>query len=588
MWPAFGVAKHLVQHLDLDSCMDAIKLWVRKCTDSHDRCKSHSPKALPARLLDVMAGVDLIKLVETKRIATQEPRSYTALSHCWGNPKDLLTTTKATRRRKLNGILLEELPQTFLDAVLITRKLGVQYLWIDALCIVQDETLDWEAQSAKMADIYSGSYLTISALHSPNSRGGCFSPRWTQHSTSFPWRWSLHSHEIPNESPRISPTVFVRFALSIVHNQFFRGGNLFGDVRDTSPLLRRGWVFQERLLSPRILHFHSEELVWECNTCTLCECEGYRGLDKMELGYVNRQGYDDQYERIKKLFTSISRGGASELDCADFWLDIVSEFSKLTLTYSTDGLPALSGLASRLSPQMDGPYFAGLWRDDIIRGLTWELWFPYPEFTQRIQPYCAPTWSWASINTWAIGESETRIKLYISYDLVRGKGFIPDSRVKLQDVSYSLSGVNRFGTASKAVLSIQGLCIEVKKSSTYWYQQSGFEDGVDKRKVLTVQYRGDENVVNCDVTSDGANSWEDCQVYCFLLGSTIKKALSLQELMLWHNDMSRQRHEDMLDVALVLQRTKENPIICERIGIVRLLKRSNWFEGARLDTMYIR
>lgn len=174
MWPAFGVAKHLVQHLDLDSCMDAIQLWVRECTDSHDRCKSHSPKALPARLLDVMAGVDLIKLVD---IATQEPRSYTTLSHCWGNPKDPLTTTKATRRRRLNGILLEELPQTFLDAVLITRKLGVQYLWIDALCIVQDETLDWEAQSAKMADIYSGSYLTISALHSPNSRSGCFSPR---------------------------------------------------------------------------------------------------------------------------------------------------------------------------------------------------------------------------------------------------------------------------------------------------------------------------------------------------------------------------------------------------------------------------
>ena len=89
---------------------------------------------------------------------------------------------------------------------------------------------------------------------------------------------------------------------------------------------------------------------------------------------------------------------------------------------------------------------------------------------------------------------------------MRGKGFIPDSRIKLQDISYSLSGVNRFGTASKAVLSIQGLYIEAKKSSTYWYQQSGFKDGVDKRKVLTVQHRGDENVVNCDVTSDSANS----------------------------------------------------------------------------------
>ncbi len=298
--------------------------------------------------------------------------------------------------------------------------------------------------------------------------------------------------------------------------------------------------------------------------------------------------YDDQYERIKKLLTSISSGGTSKTECADFWLDIASKFSQLTLTYSTDGLPALSGLASRLSSHIDGPYFAGIWKDDLIRGLTWELWFPYLEFTERLQPYYAPTWSWASINIWAIGEVEGRVKVRISYGLVRAEGFVPDSRVKLQDVSYSLAGVNRFGPASKAVLNIQGPCIEGKQSRVYWYQQSGFEGEVDKRKVLTVQHRGEENTVNCDVTSDGANSWEDRKVYCFLLVSTMKEALTLQELRLWHNDMSRQPHNETLDIALVLQITKENPMICERIGIVRLSKRSNWFEGASLNTMYIR
>jgi len=268
MWPAFGVAKPLVPCLNLDSCMDVIRPWIRDCTRGHDRCKSDSLKVLPARLLDVMPGGDFIKLIEIKLVETQETRPYTTLSHCWGNPEDLITTAKATLRQRLTGIPFEEVPRSFLDAVLITQKLGVQYLWIDALCIVQDDKLDWEAQSAEMADIYSRSYLTISALHSPNCHGGCFSPRWTQYSEFLPWRWSLHSREIPNENPTTCPSVFVRFALSIAHNQFFRGGHQFGDIRGSSPLLRRGWVFQERLLSPRILHFHSEELMWECNTCT--------------------------------------------------------------------------------------------------------------------------------------------------------------------------------------------------------------------------------------------------------------------------------------------------------------------------------
>jgi hypothetical protein len=517
--------------------MEVVRPWIRDCINYHDLCKSDLPRVLPTRVLDVSTGgTNHVRLVEA-----QGTGFYTALSHCWGKPDDLFTTTKATLKQRLTGISLEELPRTFLDAVLITQELGVQYLWIDSLCIVQDDKLDWEAQSAEMANVYSGSYLTISAVHSQNCHSGCFSARWTQYSEFFPWRWSMHSTEIPSECPTPSASVFVRYALSIAHNQFFRGGHTAGDVRGYSPLLHRGWVFQERILSPRTLHFHSEELVWECNTCRKCECEGSRGLNKSELEP------ERVYRRIKRLFTVLHRGETPKTKSDDVWFDIITEFSKLRLTHSTDGLPALSGLANRLSPHMDGPYFAGLWANDLIRGLTWELWFPYPESTQRVQPYCAPTWSWASINTWETAEVKGRVKLRVSYDLVRRHGFVSDSRVKFQNLSYSLAGVNRFGQASKAVLKIQGPCVEAKQGKACWYQQTGFmindKPEVDKREVRTLQFRGDEGTMNADVTNteSALHQWSEYGlVYCFMLGSTAKKAGTLQELRLLHNGLLKE------------------------------------------------
>lgn len=72
-----------------------------------------------------------------------------------------------------------ELPKTFQEAIALTRKLGVRYLWIDSLCIIQDDHHGWEVESAKMATIYSLSYLTIAATHAADSQQGCFSTRWT-------------------------------------------------------------------------------------------------------------------------------------------------------------------------------------------------------------------------------------------------------------------------------------------------------------------------------------------------------------------------------------------------------------------------
>lgn len=111
--------------------MEVLTPWIRDCTNYHDRCKSDLPRVLPTRVLDVSTrGTNHVRLVEAHGTGF-----YTALSHCWGKSEHLFTTTKATLKQRLTGISLEELPRTFLDAVLITQRLGVQYLWIDALCI---------------------------------------------------------------------------------------------------------------------------------------------------------------------------------------------------------------------------------------------------------------------------------------------------------------------------------------------------------------------------------------------------------------------------------------------------------------------
>jgi hypothetical protein len=278
----------------------------------------------------------------------------------------------------------------------------------------------------------------------------------------------------------------------------------------------------------------------------------------------------------------------------DLWLDVVTEFSKLRLTYATDCLPAISGIASRFAQGIDGPYLAGLWMADLIRCLTWELWFPYPQSTQRIQPYSAPTWSWASINIWEVPKAQRRQLRRISYRLVRTHGFISDPRVRPQTISYSLAGANQFGQASKAVLKIQGPCIITKRSRGVWYQQSGLVDDFDEREVHIIHFRGEEGTVNADITGERA-TWpqglESDVAYCFLLGSTAKKAQTLQNLRLWHNGQlggqSVEVYEEELDIALVLQSARHNSALLERTGIIRLSKSSNWFRDAPLITAYI-
>ena len=235
--------------------MSLAKQWINKCIAVHACCGAQiqNSRRLPSRLIyiDVPADTDSgytnsVRLCLSKDC--DDNTHYLALSHCWGG-SSLFSLTTATYQSMLQGLPTERLSRNIQDAIRITRRLGFSYIWIDSLCILQDSKEDWIRESINMKDIYAGAICTIAATGSENADGGCFYQR---------------------NSLALYPCRLVGAPDKGVYVQ--RDG-LFDFERgvDQSPLNRRAWVFQERLLSPRILHFGSELLFWECQVRSASE-----------------------------------------------------------------------------------------------------------------------------------------------------------------------------------------------------------------------------------------------------------------------------------------------------------------------------
>ena len=184
---------------------------------------------------------------------------YATLSHCWGGQLSCITTTKNYQER-MAGMPWEEIPRTFRDAIRYCVELGIFYLWIDALCIVQDDTTDWQTESAEMANIYQNSHITLAATSARDGNVGCFPKDMATNTESATIRVKCFDGKL-------------RF-VGTVRSKLPHWGDLVSAAASLEryPLLTRGWVFQERVLSPRVLHFSHGELIWECGVETVCEC----------------------------------------------------------------------------------------------------------------------------------------------------------------------------------------------------------------------------------------------------------------------------------------------------------------------------
>jgi Heterokaryon incompatibility protein (HET) len=360
---------------------------MRTCGTNHHMCGPARKTRLPTRVIEVCdTGSPHVLL---RAPAADMTDLYACLSHCWGAHPSTFQLTSENKHHLTNSCIpLCEMPRTFVDAVVITRKLNIPYLWIDSMCIIQDDNADWVRESLAMAEVYQNSAITIAATASADSSTGCFlDGQLHQHILLQLGRYELFVRRLPRPSGR------------------GHGHRLCITADDEKlPLLQRGWVYQERLLSPRLIHFLENDVIWECNSSISCHCELYQPKEI--------SGSDHDTRIAPKLNHSSSfLFGAGELH--QRWLSVVEEYTPLRLTVPTDRLPALSGLAARFAAANGDNYVAGLWECTIASDLLWRV-SSVP--IERPTGFRAPSWSWASV-TGSISYSfvtKERLKLFTS------------------------------------------------------------------------------------------------------------------------------------------------------------------------------
>ena len=240
----------------------------------------------------------------------------------------------------------------------------VQWLWIDSLCIIQDSAEDWTREASRMHLVYKRGLLNISADSAADARAGLFNRR--DPLMIKPLKW---------EVPGIERT----FHLTLDDRTSFRW-------LDSHPLPHRAWVFQERQLSRRILHFTEFELVWEC-----CAERLSIATETFPRGApFDVVAFQHQPKIQSAGLLSKARGSVDQL--LGLWSSVCEMYSEKQLTKQEDKLVALAGLSQEFQMYLpDDYYVAGLWRSTLPQSLVWML----RRSGRRVESQ-VPSWSWAS------------------------------------------------------------------------------------------------------------------------------------------------------------------------------------------------
>lgn len=256
----------------------------------------------------------------------------------------------------MTGIPLSSPPKTFLDAIVVTKALGLRYLWIDSLCIIQDDEDDWLAESKTMGTLYERAVITLAASTAPDSTYGLFLER-PYSELQVP---SVQLPFIRRDTTSGVQEVLGHYSIGIEWRQ-----EPFMTQMDPmeTPLSKRGWATQEWMLSRRIVHFLDQGMVWVCR----------------------RHAEDESGQQI------IGRG-LPIVDWAPEWGRIIQEHSAREFTYEKDRLVSLEGLAGEIAKTKSykDTYCFGTWEIDVPECL---LWSPIRRGTKLT---ICPSWSWAS------------------------------------------------------------------------------------------------------------------------------------------------------------------------------------------------
>jgi hypothetical protein len=342
----------LVQFLATESKSDAsmqkIAQWLQDC-ESHLKCKHESLNVMPSRILEV--GTSSTPFCRLHITGEDERGKYAALSYCWGGYTGLMLKQNLLAKFQCS-IDEASMPQTYTDAILLCRRLGIEYLWIDALCILQDSRPDWELENPRMAEVYGHAHLTISATSASSATQGFISSRDALDVTSVFMGTVSHHDEV--------------YPVYLFEPIFEKQRDV--ELRlQSEQLMTRAWALQERMLAQRIVYCTTKGVLWQCRQRTITE-------DGMATGTNNRM-----ISYIEDFQTPLRE-----------WYRIIDRFSECKLTNPTDRLPALAGLMKAFEKGGETFYF-GHPKSDFVPSLI------YGCTNSGNEPrHLAPSWSWAS------------------------------------------------------------------------------------------------------------------------------------------------------------------------------------------------
>ena len=407
--------------------MAQIRAWMKICDEQHgSACKPLGTGRLPTRLVDV-SDAEKLRLHET---VIGEHGHYTTLSYCWGCPQEFCTTS-STLPDRLLGFSHDDLPQTLQDAVRVTKELGIQYLWVDSLCIIQDNEEDKTHQISNMVEVYKNAYLTICAASADEVSKG-FLDSHADPDTGL-WKPLIPmAFPIPNENALTFQDSFQMPKQAM--------GSLFlldEDVKfvrsfSDDSVWKRGWCLQERILSPRFLSY-GRWATWRCNREVWSDGGFYPEETKITM---------EERRLINNLLALPDK--SADLftinQVQNSWYGLVNNYTKRKQGLSEDKLPAIGGIAAEMSRITGVNYMAGLWENNLLHDLMW--YTDTRDWLTRPSQWRAPSWSWASV------------ECPVSYGDITSDA-IPMARVLGCDVVPTPQNT-AFGQVSHAILQIEG------------------------------------------------------------------------------------------------------------------------------------
>jgi hypothetical protein len=359
---------------------------MKSCTESHETCETPGAggnRELPYRLLQIdPSDHGVAYLVETPFLdEDQKTRihatGFATLSYCWGGDQTEKLTT-ANRSSRMTGVPVQRFAKTLQDALWFTAQIGLEFIWIDALCILQDDDDDKAREIAKMAMYYNTSKVTLCAASASSSSEGFLSKRSEREYGAGPFR-------VPFQSGGTAGSVLLYEEPGIPE---------FDEGIPAEPLASRAWTLQESMLSRRMVIFSSSQIYWTC-----CQANA-------SCGGVNNQLFDRIMGHPRSLVTGIFPIESMwSLPIVNIWHVSLMDYTTRNLSFPGDKLLAISALASYLHQTVkdrhgETVYLAGLFLTlkapaEAALALAW-----FTDYTvaQRAAVYRAPSWSWACLD----------------------------------------------------------------------------------------------------------------------------------------------------------------------------------------------